>query len=232
MPTHPLHQWLNGSRNYAAGLELLSQYPEIAALLPLLKSGQNRYTEKKMEEAIASLAPPEPPQPDHVIAPDQSPAPPDSASPISSLITHHSKEKHRMGHTSGYPPHLVELDRDVLLKMKRVDELRAFLFALPEGEQLRLVATRIVEIDREVNFGWEQLHFYARTGEVMPGTGPIADGPSILCREAARMMAALKNNPANISKNKKSTEPEVMEKVARWRDELDEAKEFMKKHLS
>lgn len=216
-----LNDWHLNDGTYTTGVNLLAEFPQHSSLMPLLRSGESSYTREKLEAAVADVLSNYHEEP--VLEKDAST--PD-AKPANDLGKIHPDGKHKIGQIEGYPDHLVKLDRSVLMKMKKVDELRAFLYTLPDGDDLGKVALTIVALDKEVQFGFDQLNYFARTGEVMPGTGPPKSE-----KKMAQMMAAIKNHPPYISKFKKSDDPKVKAEVKRREKELAEAKAFMEKHL-
>jgi len=208
-----IHEWLAAGQDYNLGIKLLEHFtPEDTFLLQLVQR-KSSFAEKKMLEALEAIArnnPIEEPEPDTVTESDPT----------------QKKVNHTLGKTDGYPEHLKEIDRKALIKMKERDIARGPLFTAPEGQPLYKIALDIVKKDQEVTSYIDQLNYYCRTGQLLPGTEPITE-----LRKFAQMMLALKNHPPYISKHRKSTVPAIIEEVERRKAQLREVDNFLKANL-
>lgn len=234
-----VESWLSQPRpDYKEGLALFLEHTKDpqGALAVVLKTGENSFTRQKLREQLRAIAghnlkpfreasekrshkpPPSSPKP-------ETPPPATSKQQDIKMPAITPKKRHALGITHGYPPHLVELDRQTQFDMKELEALTRESIQIPEGHELYEHAKKRVLLDRKIADAYAQLNHFAQKLQVLPGTEPEDD-----MERAARLMRALKRNRPYISKNKNSEDPEIQAKVKSYQDELEEAELFMQNH--
>lgn len=147
MANTEIQRWLaDPHRSFSTGKYLLSTFgPDLVS--PAILAAENSYSWAKLTTVLEGLS-------------EKTPQTPTIA----------GRTCHQYGHTDGYPPELVEMDRMLPIKHSELRSLANRTFELPEGDELHEMAMRIVKLDKEIAHEWRQLDYFAQTGMIMPGT--------------------------------------------------------------
>lgn len=225
-----INEWLNGARPFAEGLKLYHRYcgEPTGILSVLLKGPQNSFVLSKLSEALQLhnqlLQQQQPEQSETILEEDLVETVSEETEKEVQIYKQPiaPKARHRLGFTKGYPKHLVDLDKTILINLRELDRLRGQMQLLPEGESLRLLATSIVLLDREISQNYEALHYWVRHGQTMPGTDPTTEK-----QQYALMMKAIKTHPPYINKYQNSSDSVKKKEADKRKLEMQEINKFI-----
>lgn len=143
-----IERWLaDPHATFSTGKYLLQTFAPDSVSAALLAS-ENTYSWRKLREALETAL---------------------ASTPTTQTNTR-AASRHHHGKTDGYPPELVEMDRMQPIKYSELRSLANRTFDMPEGDELRDLAIKIVKLDKEIAHNWLQLDYFAQTGTIMPGT--------------------------------------------------------------
>lgn len=197
-----LQIWLKSERNFQSGIKLLEEFEGSAALLSLLRSGENDFTRTKLVTALREIF--EEKQTADIPAPHKSkPIPVSSEQKL-------SESKMPWIDVSALPEELKKLwilKNDIT---REQGHLHAQLELLPTKEERLSHALRILAIEEERAEMWKRLNDFQSTGK-QPAQKQITILDLIAERDALGV---------RLSKHRKK--PEYKEKVEQWTREREE----------
>lgn len=202
-----IERWLaDPHATFTTGKYLLSSYGDTSVPASIL-AHENSYSWRKMREAMEALR-------------DRC-----KAMPSGKIAT--TERQHILGQVKGYPPHLVEMDRMIPIYFSELNQLANRKFDYPEGDDLRELALEVVRRERHLSTMWNELHYFAATGMVMPGS--VTD---TLDKEdtIARLVDWLERQPTLIDyvrKYRNSKDASKKAEASTRQQEIDEIKAFI-----
>lgn len=206
-----IDNWLNSRRDLEAGRELLRTLSHSHQVNPVVMSMVMKYSNSATEEIIAKEL--------MLIRSRVS----ESARPapkVSRKRFIHVKEQIDL------PPSLQKLYTATKLWYKKLDRLKWKSRELEEGDELRQVNLSIISIRKRIVKAYERLDHFAEFGEVLGDD--FEDRPrDEKIEQLTRWLRALKSHPPYISRNKKKTDPKIVEEVKRRQKELDEINKYL-----
>lgn len=174
-----ISDWLRARGAYAEGVDLLKRYGHPSgALLFLLGTGETSESRKRLTEQLASL--------DRAAArsvsqPAARPAPAAVRTPREVAFYRANTSDGGRGDEARLPQEL-QRTRDELMALHRHESyLRGQLVILPDGEQLTIVANKVVEVYNRKKAGWMRIEHWRATGEILPEkVEPPKDGAALV----------------------------------------------------
>jgi hypothetical protein len=209
--THPdISKWLNAERaSFKTGVYLLNTFAEPSEQISkvFLKSDSS-FSRKKLRAALTAIARRQNSE----------------ATPLKK--SENRGDYHILGETQGYPKHLVELDRQIPLLNSEINSLANTTLSYPEGDSLKKVALKILELQREKSEMWKQLDYFKQHRTVMPGSDENEGDDSLV----GQLVEWLDLQPAYLDytrRYKKTKDPKRKREVERRMSELAKIKTFI-----
>lgn len=149
-----IQNWLDGTRNYAEGVEILKNCGGSPFLINLLSAGPDAYNTPKLLAELTALhlkvkpgTLPEP-QPEQGTSPE-----PETEEPAAPYIPDHDLEKK------------LRIKKMITEIWKEMCHCHGQLSILPEGRQLFEVSKMLLTKELKKNDLWDQLHYFENTGK-------------------------------------------------------------------
>ncbi len=142
--------WLNGGRNYTAGVELLRKYGASKFLIDLLSSGPDAFNTPKLLKEMQKIEIQEP-----------GAGRQDEKEVVPSAAISTSKKPYTPDHNLEKKLRIQKIIKDLL---KEITHLRGRLVVLPEGDELYECAKLVLTRDLKKRDLWDQLHYFENNG--------------------------------------------------------------------
>lgn len=209
-----IHNWINSRRDLDAGRSLLAavsdQFEVNSTVVQLVNQFSNSATKDLLVNEFERIL--------TLNTPASQPA-------TKSVASKRFKDNKHIN----LPPNLEKLYQQTKRWYRELDTLKGKSRAIPEGDELRDAALKIIELRKSIIRAYERLDYFTEFGVEMDS--PVNEMPvDGQVKKLTQYMRALKNNPPYISKNKNSKDPDIQAKVAEKRQELADANEYLKEH--
>lgn len=201
-------KWLNGSRDYNTGIELLEKIGGDPFMLSILKKGNNSYSRSKLEKELRSFLPAEKPSENsstHSPGPsDQSTDPIPTRSPMDNVPESDASDQ--------------SLPKEILSKkierqrMYRENDYMKNSLSHADKKTKTAYCLAIVENAMAIQKIWKEIDHFEATGTVIDLHERLIKAPKDIHLQIA-------NARSNLSKAKRRGKPELEKK---WKEKLNE----------
>lgn len=174
-----ISDWLRSRGAFSLGVDLLKQYGHPSgALLFLLNTGETSESRKQLTEQLSLL---DRGSSRSVPQPTARPSPAAVRTPRELAFYRANTSDGGRGDPAGLPKELQSLRTELLSLHRHESFFRGQLTVLPSGEQLTIVANKVVEIYNRKKAGWLRIEHWRATGEILAERiEPPKDGAALI----------------------------------------------------